>query len=168
METIEPTLQESPGEQKLIYEGYLISIILKGLISLNETISGVALLFIPPALFLAFVNWVASYVPTSGFIGAHLVAQLNSYTEGTSLYLALYLFSRGIVKLVIIIALLRNKLWAYPALLLVMFAFLLYQFYQIATSGSILVIGITVMDIVVMYFVWREWRIVRERMALAA
>ncbi|HEV7121392.1 MAG TPA: DUF2127 domain-containing protein [Candidatus Paceibacterota bacterium] len=164
----ENAIRESPGEQKLIYEGYLVSIILKGLISLNETVTGIALLFIPPSIFLAFTDWVADIVPTSGFIGAHLAEQLNGYTASTSHFLALYLFSRGIVKLVLIIALLRNKLWAYPSLLLVMAGFLLYQFYQIAASGSILVIGITVLDIIVMYFVWREWRIVRERAARAA
>lgn len=167
MTASENELRESPAEQKLIYEGYLVSIILKGLISLDETVTGIALLFIPPALFLAFTEWVADHIPTGGFIGAHLVAQIESYTSATSHFLAFYLFSRGIIKLVIIIALLRNKLWAYPALLLVMLGFLLYQFYQIATSGSILVIGITVLDIVVMYFVWREWRIVREKIAAA-
>lgn len=155
---------ETQGEQKFIYEGFLVSIVLKGIISLNEVVTGIALLFIPPALFLTFTDWIADHIPTGGFIGAHLAAQMESYTSGTSHYLALYLLSRGIVKLVLIFALLMNKLWAYPSLLLVMLGFLLYQLYQIATSGSILVIGITVLDLIVMYFVWREWRIVRERL----
>ncbi|MDB5237401.1 MAG: hypothetical protein JWL88_503 [Parcubacteria group bacterium] len=154
---------ESPKEQKVIYEGYLISIILKGLISLNETITGIALLFIPASLFLAFTEWVSNYVPTSGFVGSHIAAELQSFTTGTSHFLAFYLLSRGAIKLIIIIALLMKKLWAYPALLIVMTGFLIYQAYQIATTGSLIVVGITLLDLVVMYFVWREWRIVRAR-----
>jgi uncharacterized membrane protein len=44
--------------------------------------------------------------------------------------------------------------------LLVLAAFLVYQAYQIATTHSLIVIGITLFDLIVMYFIWREWRIV--------
>ncbi len=85
-----PTKERRIGarEKKLVYEGFLASILFKGIVSLNETVSGIALLFIPPAWFLSFTLWVAQFIPTSTFIGAHLAAQLQSYTLGTSHFLA--------------------------------------------------------------------------------
>ena len=163
MSIIPDDAPESPVEQKVIYEGYLISILLKGAVSLAETVLGIALLFISPSLFLSFTQWITAFIPAGGLIGAHLTSELASYTSATSHFLALYLLIRGAIKLVIIIALLKNKIWGYPALLVVMTGFLAYQFYQIATAGSLLVVGITLFDFVVMYFVWREWRIVRAR-----
>ncbi len=158
---------EEQKEEKTIYEGFLISVLLKGIISINEVISGIIILFIPPMLFLAFTDWVAHFIPTSGFIGSHLSAELQSYTARTSRFLAFYFLSRGSVKVFLIWAMLKKILWAYPAAIAVMGAFVLYQLYQIATTHSILVIGITVFDLVVMYFIWREYKVVLAHRAEA-
>lgn len=149
-------------EEKAIYEGFLISILLKGIISVVEVISGIAILFVPSAGLYAAASSFIALLPL-GSLGTHILEQIGSYTPDTALFVAAYLFIRGIIKAFLIGALLLNKLWAYPSLLLVMAGLVLYQIYQIATTGSIIVIGITVFDLIVMFFVWREYQIVLAR-----
>ncbi|MDB5265590.1 MAG: hypothetical protein JWM39_303 [Parcubacteria group bacterium] len=150
-------------EEKMIYEGFLITILLKGAISIIEVLSGIAILFVPSAKIYELASALITNLPL-GSIGAELLDQVGSYTPDTLLFVAGYLFIRGIVKAVLISALLLNKLWAYPSLLLVMGGFVLYQIYQILNGDSIIVIGITVFDLIVMYFVWREYQIVLKRL----
>jgi uncharacterized membrane protein len=88
--------------------------------------------------------------------------EVAKYTTGTVTFVALYLISRGLIKAFLIGALLKNKLWAYPWSLVVLALFVVYQLYQILTAHSLIVIAITLFDLVVMYFIYREWRIVKE------
>jgi len=153
---------ESPAEEKQIYEFFLISVLLKGAISVAEVIVGIFLLIIPTSLFISLLSLLIETTSSIPYIHEHLVSEIGAYGAGTALFLAIYLLSRGLIKSVLIGALLKNWLWAYPASLVVLSGFLVYQFYQIATQHSIAVIAITLFDIVVMYFIWREWRIVKK------
>jgi uncharacterized membrane protein len=158
----------SPTEEKNIYTLFRVSVILKGLISLAEVVAGLAILFVPPAIILAIATVVANSMPPGApfaGISVRLLAEAQRYTSGTARFLSLYLVSRGVVKAFLIWALLKNKLWAYPASLLVLAGFVIYQSYQIATTHSLIVIGITLFDLVVMYFIWREYRIVKAHRA---
>lgn len=151
---------ETPAEERNIYELFRISVLLKGLISVVEVVAGALILFIPPAIFIALSTWFIGFIP-GGFLSEHIMAEVLKYTSGTAVFLSLYLLSRGLIKSFLIWALLKNKLWAYPASLVVLSLFLIYQVYQIATQHSVLVVGITLFDIVVMYFIWREYKIVQ-------
>jgi len=150
---------ESPREEKSVYEFFLLSVLAKGAISLVEVVSGTALFFIPPAFIVASATFILSYLP-QGHIVSAVTGEVAKYTTGTVTFVALYLLSRGLIKIFLIAALLKNLLWAYPASLVVLALFVIYQGYQIITSHSIIVTAITIFDLVVMYFIWREWRIV--------
>lgn len=155
---------ETVTEEKNIYELFRISVLIKGAISVAEIIVGVLILFIPTPVFLSFSTWLVTLIPNA-FLSAHLLAEVLKYTSGTALFLSAYLLSRGLVKVFLIWALLKNKLWAYPASLVILSLFVLYQLYQIAREHSVLVIGITLFDLVVMYFIWREYQIVKAHPA---
>ncbi len=151
--------------QEGIYFGFWASIILKGGVSLAEVITGAIVLFVPTT----FLTDTASALIQTGILGGphsffaeRLLTIIQEFTHGTQLFIAFYLLSRGIVKLGVIIALLKNQLWAYPASLVVLGILLLFQFYQIVTTFSIPVIAITIFDLVVMYFIWSEYQIVKK------
>jgi uncharacterized membrane protein len=146
-------------EERTVYQFFLWSVILKGVISVAEIAAGIALFFIPPHLIVAGGNLLLSVFP-SGTITDSVEAEIAKYTAGTVTFVAFYLISRGLIKAVLVAALLKNKLWAYPSSLLVLAAFVVYQCYQIAQSHSAIIIAVTLFDLVVMYFIWREWRIV--------
>jgi uncharacterized membrane protein len=138
-------------------------VILKGLISLAEVLAGIAILLIPPSLVLLGAQWLIGLTPPS--VSAHLVTEVAKYTSATARFLSIYLLTRGLIKVILIWALLKNKLWAYPASLIVLAGFVAYQLYQIFMTHSFLVVGVTIFDLIVMYFIWREYRIVQARRA---
>jgi uncharacterized membrane protein len=68
--------------------------------------------------------------------------------------------SHGIVKLFLVVGLLRNKLWAYPAAIVVFVLFIAYQLYRLSSAPSPLLVLLTVFDVVVIGLTWHEYRIV--------
>jgi uncharacterized membrane protein len=153
---------ESPESEHTIYELFKWSVILKGLISLAEVLAGIALLLLPPAVVAGGVSLITSLL--SGYAQyapiEHILNELVHYGGTAVLFASFFLLTRGLIKCVLIWALLRNVLWAYPWSLAVMALFVLYQAYEYIHTGSLLLAGITVFDLIVMYFIWREWRIV--------
>ncbi len=165
---IEP---ESLETEHAVYELFKWSVILKGLISLAEVLAALVLILVPERHIVALVQaaaaWLSAHLGAAPLAG-HVIAELTAFSGGAVLFVAFFLFSRGLIKCFLIWALLRNILWAYPASLAVMGALVLYQLYEIFLTGSVFIIGITAFDLVVIYFIWREWRIVlrhsRERL----
>jgi uncharacterized membrane protein len=64
----------------------------------------------------------------------------------------------GIVKVVLVLALLRNKLWAYPWLIGVLLIFIGYQVYRIDLSPTLGLIALTGFDVVIVALTWREYQ----------
>ena len=66
------------------------------------------------------------------FIATHLLHTANGLTGDAVLFGAIYLLIHGLVKIVLVVALLLNKLWAYPWMIAVLLLFIGYQLYRIA------------------------------------
>jgi uncharacterized membrane protein len=156
---------ETPQEEHVVYEFFLWSVLLKGAISVIEVVGGIALFFIPPSFIVSLSLLALNYLPVPALQSA-LIAEVAKYTVGAVTFVALYLLSRGFIKAVLIFAMLKKILAAYPWSLAVLGLLVLYQCYQIATDHSVIVIAITLFDLFVMYFIYREWKILeRHRQA---
>ena len=151
-------------QEKRVRLYFRISIFIKGAISLAEMLAGIALLFIPVSYFL---NLLATYAESElredsgGFIASHMLSLSHQAAAISGTFIALYLLSRGLIKVALIWAMLKNKLWAYPASLVVLGLFVLYQVYEIALHGSLAIVALTVFDLIVMYFMWREYQVLK-------
>lgn len=156
-----PEHVETKQEERTIHTTFLWSILLKGAISVAEVVGAVVIFLTPPHFIVAIATWFLQFVPVVALQHA-LMEEVATYTTGAVTFVTLYLLSRGLVKVILIWGLLKNQLWAYPASLAVMGLFMLYQFYQIWAYHSVLVIAITLFDLFVMYFIWREWRIAKR------
>lgn len=88
----------------------------------------------------------------------HLASQLAAVS---AVFIAVYLISRGLIKLLLIGALLLDQLWAYPTSLLALGTLVCYQCYQIITTHSGFIVALTIFDLIVMWFIWEEYRILR-------
>lgn len=150
---------ETPKEEHAVYEFFFWSVLLKGFISLIEVVSGIAIFFIPPSRIVLLGVFLLNYLPVRTIQGI-LLSEIAKYTTGAVTFVALYLLSRGLIKVFLIWSLIKNQRWAYPASLVVLGGFVLYQGYQIYADRSLIVGAVTAFDLVVMYFIWREWRIV--------
>lgn len=138
-----------------------IGIIAKGLNGIAELIGGLLLLFVTPDrirhLARVLTEGELSEDPHD-FIATHLLHTANGLTGSAVIFGAAYLLLHGAVKVVLVIALLLNKLWAYPCMIIVLLIFIGYQLYRIALQPSAGLIGLTVFDAVIVALTWREYR----------
>ncbi|HET6924722.1 MAG TPA: DUF2127 domain-containing protein [Candidatus Saccharimonadales bacterium] len=141
-----------------------ISLLLKGLDGLLETLSGIAFLFIKPAWVVDLAHAIVGYHPT-GFIGEHILTSAQHFGHGTAIFASLYLLSHGLVKLVLVVEILREHLWAYIGLIVVTGGFIIYQLYHIFFKHpSISFIALTIFDVIVVYLTVREYGHQKERL----
>ncbi len=159
---------ESLRERRAIRLYFDISVLLKGAISFVEVVAGTLAFFVPVSAVTNFLmrtvgDELSEHSDKLGALLAHGAQQL-SVTGGT--FIAIYLLSRGLIKLFLVVALLKNQLWAYPSSLALIGAFVVYQCYQLIVGHSIFIGLLTIFDLLVMYFIWREYRILRELRAV--
>ena len=75
---------------------------------------------------------------------------------------AIYLLVHGAVKIVLVIALLLNKLWAYPSMIIVLLIFIGYQLYRIALQPSAALALLSAFDVLIVTLTWLEYRRQRQ------
>ena len=96
------------------------------------------------------------------FVAGYFLQSALKFSVATKTFAAFYLLSHGVVKLLLVVALLRGKLWAYPASLVVLGLFILYQVYRYTLTHSLGLIALTVFDLVVIWLIFHEYRVIRE------
>src|SRR5665213_2130311 len=116
-----------------VHQIFQASVLLKGVHAVVECLSGVALAFISTSTIADLVNTVTQdelVEDRTDFIATHLRDMAQGFSVGTKEFYAFYLLSHGAVKLLLVVGLLGNRLWAYPASLIVLGLFILYQVYR--------------------------------------
>ena len=150
-----------------LHIAFEIGVILKGLNGLLELIGGLLLLVFPPSTIQRFVVGLThnelSKDPND-FIATHLRATAEHLSVSDQLFAALFLLLHGVIKVLLVYALLRRKLWAYPVAIGVFAGFSVYQMYRYVIQPSGWLIALTVLDVIVILLTWAEWhRLTNER-----
>ena len=143
-----------------------IGIIAKGVNGAVELLGGLLLLFVTPDWIrhlAVSVTRVELSEDPHDFIATHLLHTTNGLTGNAVLFGAVYLLTHGAVKVVLVVALLLNKLWAYPWLIVVLLLFIGYQLYRISLAPTAGLIALTIFDVVIVMLTWREFRQQRRR-----
>jgi uncharacterized membrane protein len=138
-----------------------IGIIGKGIDGAAELVGGLLLLLMTPSrihhLVASLTQGELSEDPHD-VIASYLLHTANGLTGQAVLFGAIYLLAHGTIKVILVIALLLNRLWAYPWMILVLVVFIGYQLYRIVLNPTAGLIAITVFDAVVLALTWREYR----------
>lgn len=100
-------------------------------------------------------------------IATHLLRLAHGLTGSAVLFAAGYLLLHGMVKVVLVAALLRNKVWAYPWMIAFLIVFIGYQLYRIALHPALGLTALTVFDAFIAWLTWREYRKQRTATSLA-
>ena len=151
-----------------LHVAFEVGVILKGFNGLLELVGGVLLLAFPSSAIEKFIVGLTSNELSKDphdVIATHLRQAAHSLSANDQLFAAIYLLSHGVVKALLVYALLRGKLWAYPWAIGVFTAFGVYQIYRyfITTSGWLIVL--TVLDVIVILLTSFEWRRVERASA---
>ncbi len=146
----------TPGEEKNVRSFFVASMVLAALNALLQMVLGTILLFTDTvtdvALFLAQNELVEDPIDPVALRVHHF------FGSPFSLFAAFYLLAHGIIKIVLIAGLLRNKAWAYPTYLAFLAVFIAYQITRFFSTHSLTLAFVTLFDIGIVVLVVHEYR----------
>ncbi|HET7320413.1 MAG TPA: DUF2127 domain-containing protein [Candidatus Saccharimonadales bacterium] len=146
---------------------FYISLILKGLDSALEIIGGLILLVISPSTVGHITKLLTQHelsTDPKDFVANHLLHASHEFTNGGRWFAAFYLLSHGLVKIIIIIALFKQKLWAYPWMMVVLGLFIIYQIYRMTYKFGAGLLFLTIFDLFVICLTWLEYKKHKSRL----
>jgi uncharacterized membrane protein len=146
--------------RRILHRFFELGILIKGVDGGLELVGGLLLIFLSPVvinrLIFFFVKGELKEDPTD------LVANLLLHTTRSAVEVrvpaSVFLIVHGIVKLVLVGGLATNRLWAYPAAILMFAGFTIYQVYQLSQQFSLFLAAVTVLDVIIILLVIAEYR----------
>jgi uncharacterized membrane protein len=153
---------KSARREMLIRRIFRVGLFLKAAHSVLELVSaaGLALLSTGAIVWLAHIVTRAELVEDPNDVAARFVlstAEHLSISQKSAA--AVYLASHGAVKLFLVVMVLRERPWAYPAFMAALALLIAYQSFQLAHGWSVWLAGLTVLDLVVLVLTWHEYRL---------
>lgn len=149
---------------KVLHVSFEVGILLKGFDGVLELAGGVLLLFLSPGK----INQAAALLTEhelsrdpNDFFANHLLSAAQGFSGEAKTFAILFLLSHGILKVGLVWALFKSQLWAYPTAMAVFALFGAYQIYRCFLSPSLLMAVLTVLDAIVIWLTWTEWRRLR-------
>ncbi|MCE5971985.1 DUF2127 domain-containing protein [Sinirhodobacter sp. WL0062] len=140
------------------------SLLAKGLFALTETLSGVVLLVLRDGYLVELAQRVTLHELSEDprdVVANALLHGAQSLSVETQSFYGIYLLSHGGLKLAAIVLLMRGILWAYPAAIALLGAFIAYQLYLWSLHHDPMMLALTALDLLVIALTWREWRVRR-------
>ena len=146
------------------------SLLIKGAFAAGETLLGLGLLLTPHGMVLTLWGWLTHHQltqhPTDAMIQwFHHLADI--FPVHVQHFYAIYLLAHGTLKFAMVLMLARRILWAYPAAMAVLAGFVVYQFAEFVTQGSLALLALACLDAVMIVLVYREWTVLKLHRAQA-
>jgi uncharacterized membrane protein len=146
-----------------------LAILVKGVDGVLETLGGFLILFVPLYRLDSWVRWLVGHelIESRDWLAEAARHLLDSLSLDTKMFASLYLVGHGLVKVFLVYALWREKLWAFPVALWFIALFASYQCYRFTHTHSMALLLFALLDVCVAWFVWREY-LARKAGPLAA
>jgi len=142
-------------------------VLFKGAHALIEIVGGAALYLVSTEAIVSTINRFSRdqlVEDPDDWVGTHLLDFAQHFSVAEHNFYAFYLLSHGLVKSVLVIGLLREKLWAYPASFAVFGAFIAYQLYRYSFTHDFGLILLSIFDLFVIYLAVHEYRLLRKHL----
>ncbi|MDE2385261.1 MAG: DUF2127 domain-containing protein [Alphaproteobacteria bacterium] len=153
---------------KLRHIFFLVSMVLKGIVALAETLSGLTMFFVSTGALRDMTHFLFRnrlLADPHDFIANAIMNSLQDMDVNAHTFIRIYLLLHGLVKLVIFSALLTEKLWTFPVGLTGLGLFIAYQLNRYSYTHATALLVISVLDMLIMVLVWREWVALRQKAA---
>lgn len=158
-------------EEKNLHLAFEVTLILKGIFALLEILGGILTYFITQQFLLRLVVAITQEELTEDprdFVARYLIQSAQDFSLSSQHFASLYLLSHGIIKIFLIIGLLREKFWYYPLAIIMFALFILYQIFRFSVTHSLWLLVITLLDIIVIWLTWHEYRYLRRHRSAAS
>lgn len=146
--------------RSLLDRTFWVALILKGVDGALEIVGGVLLLLVSPAQLGTLARFLTQHELSEDphdLIANALLQLTSGLTAGSTLFGAIYLMLHGGAKVVLVLAILKNKLWAYPWMIAFLTAFILYQGYLLLVGFSWGLALLTAFDVFIVVLTIREY-----------
>ena len=91
------------------------------------------------------------------FIANYLIKTANYFASGSHIFAVVYLIFHGLVNISLAIALLKDKIWAFPWATAGFGFFIIYQVFRYFHTYSLLLLFLTVFDILIVLIIFLEY-----------
>jgi uncharacterized membrane protein len=155
-----------PRSRTVLDRAFFVGLILKGVDGVLELIGGVLLLVVTPAQIGVFARLLTQHELSEDphdLVANSLLRLTTDLDVSTTLFGAVYLLLHGVIKVVLVWAVLRDRLWAYPWLIGFLLIFIAFQGYELVVAFSWGLLLLTAFDIVIVCLTSREYRMHRAR-----
>ena len=139
---------------------------IKGLDGLLELTGGVLLLVTSEATLAGWVTALTQHELSEDpgdLVATSLQDAVSGLSGSAGTFAAWYLLGHGVVKVVLVAAVLSNRLWAYPWMIAFLVLFIAYQAYRFALGPSIGLALLTAFDVLIVWLTYREYGRQRSR-----
>jgi uncharacterized membrane protein len=150
-----------PLNRSILKSTFRTGITLKGIDGVLETVGAVLFWLVPQSKMNTIVGILSQHELSHDphdFIAIHLLRVTEKLLSGNKLFASLYLLSHGLTKVILVVALWMNALWAYPLTIVLLAVFSVYQMYRFTHTHSIAMLLLTIFDGAIIYLTWMEWR----------
>ena len=140
-------------QEKRIHQLFQITVALKGLHGLVEVVGGIALaLFSTDAILRLLYH-----------LDKHQVVARH-FNTGEHRYYVWFFLSHGALNLALAIGLLLEKLWAYPAAVVILILFIILQMYRFTHVHDPGLVVFSLIDVMVIALAIHEYRLLRKHL----
>jgi uncharacterized membrane protein len=154
-------------QEKRIHQVFVVSVAAKGLHALIEIAGGLALYLTSTTTILTWINRFSQGELTedpNDWIARHVLAFGRNFSVEQHDFYAFYLLSHGLIKGALVVGLLKQKMWAYPASFAVFGAFIAYQLYRYSFTHDFGLILLSIFDLFVIALAVHEYRLLRKHL----
>jgi uncharacterized membrane protein len=149
--------------RRIVHRFFELGILIKGIDGGVELVAGLLLVFLSPgainrAIFF-LVQGELREDPTD--LVANLLVHTTRSAIAAKVPASVFLIVHGIVKLALVGGLATNRLWSYPAAIVVFAGLTAYQLYQLSQQYSLFLGVVTILDVIVVLLVIVEFRYMR-------
>jgi uncharacterized membrane protein len=146
---------------KLIDNIFDLGILIKSFFGFFEVLAGIVFAIsgrlIVNNLIVALTQQEVSEDP-SDYVANYLIKAANNFSAGTHIFAVVYLIFHGAVNIFLAVALLKNKIWAFPWAIFGFGLFMIYQTYRYYHNHSLPLLLLTIFDAFVILIIFLEYR----------
>lgn len=152
--------------RKIYHDTFEVSIWIKAIDGALQIIGSVLILAIKPDVVSGWIRFLTTHelsTDPNDYFAGHLLYFGQHYSQQGQIFGAAYLLVHGVVKVFLMQALWKRKLWAYPVALIIFVLFGAYQMYRFSITHSMLMFILSIFDVIVIILTWIEYKNLKTR-----
>ena len=152
-------------DKSFVHRAFWVSLVIKGIDGALQLAGGIIVLFIEPGTLGKTYRYWSRYLFTSKHRGnpeaAFIRDAATSFHMSIELLVAIYLLVHGIIKVLLVYGLLKERLWVFPAAFVGFGFFLTLEIYRINAHFYWGIMILMCLDVFVISMVWLEYKKVK-------